>query len=291
VACYDLEGNRKWIRRLEAPEIRYSCSPALIGGKVVCIFGGMWALDAATGEIAWSQPEATSIASLIPARIKGTDAVFTQKGVVYRASDGKKLWANPHIIPNDTGWAAPVVLGDVMYLEWYGITNLLVADFSEVTGEEWKPKVDMIGLQTVNRRPDGKWLDRFTAGSPVIHDGVFYGIDQYGVFHALDLKTKKTLYKQDVGFDEFHTYNAIGVGASATLGGKNIYVIDNQGMCVVLAPGPEYKPVAVNRIETKLPRPWPMPPQELLANAAPVFDGKRMYLRGEQYLYCLGEKP
>jgi hypothetical protein len=49
--------------------------------------------------------------------------------------------------------------------------------------------------------------------------------------------------------------------------------------------------VAENRIETALPRDWPMPPQEILANGPPVFEGKRMYLRGEKYLYCIGEKP
>jgi len=291
VACYDLEGNRRWIRRLDADEVRYSCSPALAGGKLVCIFGGMHGLDAATGATAWKVPDATSIASLIPARIKGTDCVFTQKGLVFRASDGKKLWANPRIIASDTGWGAPTVLGDMMYLSWYGISNLIIADFSKVEGEAWKPDMRIIELAVNSHRPDGKWLDRWTAGSPLVWGGAFYGIDQYGVFYAADLKTGKTLYKQDVGFDELHTYNHIGVGASATLGGKYIYVIDNQGMCVVLEPGPAFKPVAVNRIETALPRDWPMPPQEILANGPPVFEGKRMYLRGEKYLYCIGEKP
>ena len=291
VACYDLEGNRRWIRRLEAEEVRYSCSPALAGGKVVCIFGGMHGLDAATGETVWTRPEATSIASLIPARIKDTDVVFTRQGIVHRASDGKPLWSNPHIRQGDTGWGAPAVLGEVMYLSWLGISNLIVADFSGVSGEAWSPKVRIIELTTDHRRPNGEWLDRWTAGSPVIWNGTFYGIDQYGVFYAVDLASGKTLYKQDVGLDEMHTYNHIGVGASATLAGKYLYVIDNQGTVVVLEPGPAYQQVAVNRIQTQLARDWPIPPQETLANGAPVFEGKRMYLRGEKYLYCIGEKP
>ena len=291
VACYDLEGNRRWIRRLEAEEVRYSCSPALAGGKLVCVFGGMHGLDAATGETVWTRPEATSIASLIPARIKDTDVVFTRQGIVHRASDGKPLWSNPHIRQGDTGWGAPAVLGEVMYLSWLGISNLIVADFSGVSGEAWNPKVRIIELATDHRRPSGEWLDRWTAGSPVIWNGTFYGIDQYGVFYAVDLASGKTLYKQDVGLDEMHTYNHIGVGASATLAGKYLYVIDNQGTVVVLEPGPAYKQVAVNRIQTQLARDWPIPPQETLANGAPVFEGKRMYLRGEKYLYCIGEKP
>jgi len=168
---------------------------------------------------------------------------------------------------------------------------LIVADFSEVNDEAWKPKVRVIDVAADHRRPNGEWLDRPMAGSPLIYQGTYYGIDQYGVFYAVDLKTGKTLYKQDVGFDELHHYNAIGVGAGATLGGKHIYVLDNQGMCVVLEPGPVFKQVAVNRIETVIQRDWPIPPQETLSNGVPVFDGKRMYLRGERYLYCIGEKP
>lgn len=289
-ACFDLEGNRKWIRRLEGRELSYSCSPALIAGKLLVIFNGLHALDAQTGKLLWSEPSARSIASLIPARIRGTDVVFTRDGKLYRVSDGKLLWSNPQIHSGDTGWAAPVVLDEVMYLPWHGIGELIVADFSGVSGERWEPKMRSIEVGADHRRPDGSWLDRFTAGSPLIYDGIYYGIDQYGVFYAADLKSGKPLYKKDAGFDELHHYNAIGVAASPTLGGKHIYVLDNQGVCVVLKPGPRFDPVSINRIETRLPRDWPIGPQEILANGPPVFDGKRMYLRGEQYLYCIGQE-
>ena len=39
-----------------------------------------------------------------------------------------------------------------------------------------------------------------------------------------------------------------------------------------------------------MPRPWPVPAQETIGYAPPVADGKRLYLRGERYLYCIGEK-
>jgi len=191
----------------------------------------------------------------------------------------------------DTGWAAPVFADEVMYLPWLGVGSAIVADFSSVQGDAWKPATRVIEVGADNRRPNGEWLDRWTAGSPLIYEGIYYNIDQYGVFYAVDLPTGKPLYKHDVGFDELHHYNAIGVAAGPTLGGKHIFVVDNQGVCVVLEPGPEYKPVAVNRIETVIQRQWPIPPQEILSNGAPVFDGDRMYLRGEKYLYCIGKTP
>ena len=82
---------------------------------------------------------------------------------------------------------------------------------------------------------------------------------------------------------------AMATCAGATLGGEHIYALDNQGTCVVLEPGPVFKPLAANRIETVIQRDWPVPPQEIIANGAPVFDGKYMYLRGERHLYCIGD--
>ena len=289
-ACYDLDGNLRWIRRMKAAKVRYSCSPALIGGRLICVFDGMRALDAHTGEVLWRLPDVASIASLIPARIRDTDVVSTRDGCIFRASDGRPLWENPHVRTGDTGWAAPLILGNVLYVPWYGVCNLIVADFSDVEGDVWKPKVRVIEVNADHRRPNGEWLDRSTASSPLVCDGIYYNIDQYGVFYAVDLETGKTLYREDVGFDELHHYNAIGVCASPTLGGRHIYVMDNQGVCVVLEPGRVLKRVAVNRIETVLARPWPIGPQEILANAAPVFDGGHIYVRGERYLYCIGHK-
>jgi len=145
-------------------------------------------------------------------------------------------------------------------------------------------------VEADHHRPNGEWLDRSSPASPLIHNGLYYGIDEYGVLYVMDLKTGKTLYRQETGFDELHHYNAIGVAASPALGGNHVFVMDNQGSCLVVEPGPTFRQAAMNRIETVIQRDWPIRPQETLANGPPVFDGNRMYLRGEQYLYCVGEK-
>lgn len=50
-------------------------------------------------------------------------------------------------------------------------------------------------------------------------------------------------------------------------------------------------PVEWSRIpHGSLERDWPIPAQETLAYAPPIADGNRLYLRGERYLYCIGEK-
>ena len=290
VACFDLKGRRRWSVRLATPEIAYSCSPALVGGRLMVVFDGLRGLDAATGRQLWHNKDAASIASLIPARIADTDVVFTQKGHGFRVSDGQRVWQHPSIRTGNGGWAAPLVQDGVMYLPWGGVGELMVADFSQTRDEPWQARTRHIGLKANHRRPSGEWLDRSTAGSPVVHEGTYYNIDQYGVLYAVDLATGNTLYTHDAGFDELHHYNAIGVGASPTLAGKHLFLLDNQGVCVVVELGPRCKVTAVNRIRTLLHRDWPIGAQELLANAPPVFDGRRMYVRGERYLYCIGAR-
>ena len=87
----------------------------------------------------------------------------------------------------------------------------------------------------------------------------------------------------------FH-YNAVPVAASPTLIGDHIVIQDNQGTALVLEPGRAFKQVEKNRIGTEIDRWWPVPQQETVSYAPPVPDGDRLYIRGERYLYCIGEK-
>ncbi|MGD0093312.1 MAG: PQQ-binding-like beta-propeller repeat protein, partial [Planctomycetota bacterium] len=252
-ACYGLDGGRKWITRLKTDMIFYSSSPALIAGKLVVNLGKVMALDARTGKLVWEQPKAAGgFSSLIPARIQGVDVVFTQKEDVLRASDGLLLRNNPRKIPNDTGWSPPAVIDGTMYHAW-GAFGLNVDDYSGVQGEEWKPAARSIEGITINKLPNGEWKDCWTAASPLVYNGIAYLVDMYGTLYAVDLKSGKTLYRKELDFQPICHYNAIPVAACPALGGKNIYVMDNQGTCSVVEPGAEFKQVARNHIGTLVP--------------------------------------
>jgi hypothetical protein len=258
----------------------------------------MYGLDTKTGEVVWKQPEVNkTVASLLSARIPGVDVFISpdpDRDEVVRASDGKMLWKNPHKITNDTGWAPPTVLGDVMYIPWYGTAMLWVEDFTGCTGEEWKPKEDSVGISGAGfpklpQAPLGIPREQ-TAGSPLIYDGLAYGVDWCGAYHVVDLKTKKTLAYKDLLLKGDAYYVAMPVAASCTLIGKHVVVMDNQGHTVVLEPGGECKEVARNRIAMQIQRDWAITTQEYTTYAPPVVDGTRMYIRGERHLYCIGEK-
>jgi hypothetical protein len=307
IAAYDLDGNRKWIKRLSADMLYYTASPALIANRFVISFGPipninphvrlgyLQGFDTKTGELAWAQPKATgSIASLMPATVNGVDVVFTQCEDLVRASDGMLLHASPRKVPNDTGWTPVTVSGNVMYHLWYGCCQLNVDDYSKATGEQWEPKMESYSGWVSKDCPkfiNGAGCDRWSATTPLIHNDIAYFMDLLNVVYAVDLKTKKMLYRQEVEFDPISHYNAIPIAASPALGGKHVFVMDNQGTCVVFEAGPVFKQVAKNHIGTIVERDWAIYPQEVTAYGAPVFDGKFMYLRGEQNMYCIGQKP
>jgi len=294
VACYDLDGNTRWIRRVNSGEIHYPASPALVDGKFIIFARGgfnLVALDAATGNVAWRQPEVDKcVGALIGAHIGGGGVVVSQKGDVVRVADGKLLYSNPLKRKGDTGWAPPLCLDDVMYLPWSGVGRLLVKDFSHASGDAWTCERRDIDSIAITRDKNGKWVDRWTCSSPLVLDGIYYNIDVFGTLYAVDLETRKVLYREDLS-DDFNMlthYNAVGVSASITLGGRHLFAMDNQGTTIVFEPGPTFKKVAINRIEQQLDRPWPIRPQEEIGYSPPLFEGSRMYLRGENYFYCIG---
>ncbi len=301
-ACYALDGKRQWITRVDTDHLSYGSSPALADGVLAVFLNKLHGLDAATGELRWSQHRVQkNIAAVLAARLAGQNVFISQQGELIRPSDGKLLFRPRGITAGDTGWSPPVILGETMFRPRYGVTELTLFEFNSSNrdddpnareGEIWQAKrSDTISLPgEVSRLPDGHWIDRWTAGSPLVWQGLVYQTDIYGMLYVVELESRRMLYRQDLGLGGFMHYNAVPVAASPTLVGPHVVVMDNQGTTLVLEPGREFKLVARNQIATQLDRRLPLPAQETLAYAPPIVDGNRLYLRGERYLYCIGAK-
>lgn len=292
-ACYDLDGNRTWIERITRGPLTYGSSPALADGVLAVFLGELMGLDAETGEIVWEQPRVRkNVAAIMAARLRGEQVFITHSGEIVRAADGELLFRPEGYTSGDTGWAPPVVQGERLYQPKYGVNLISVLDFAAEEAALEEPllvgRVEMPGV--LSRRPDGGWLDRWTAGSPLVWQDLAYEVDMYQMLHVYDLAAGQPLYHEQLDLRGFTHYNALAVAASPTLVGEHIVVLDNQGTALVLKPGREFNLVARNRIETVLERDWPLPAQETLAYAPPIVDGGRMYLRGERYLYCVAEE-
>jgi len=106
---------------------------------------------------------------------------------------------------------------------------------------------------------------------------------------VVDLGAGAIVYQRLLDLDVFQSHNegaARGVGSSPTLAGGHIYVSGNNGATLVFEPGRAWRPVSKNKIEgIVLGGHWSERQERFIAN--PVFEGKRLYLRGEANLYAI----
>ena len=286
-ACYGLDGNRKWIQRVDLlvrdPKskwgpYRYPCSPLLLGDKLVIgIPGeGMVALNARDGSLAWKNvDEKSCLVANVAAVVAGTPIVFTPNGNAVRVADGVRAWKEPL----EGGIGAPRFKAGILYLGRYNW--LLARDFTDVKAEPWAPKC---GAEEVSGiKSEAGYTE------PLFLDGLLYSVASDGILHVIDAQAKKLVYRQKLDLKPIFSYNAAGCTSAPTLAGKLIYAMDNQGNTVIFEPGREFREVARNSLRTCLARDFPLSPQEVTTYANPVFEGSRMYVRGEQYLYCIGQ--
>ena len=138
----------------------------------------------------------------------------------------------------------------------------------------------------------GAYTRVFVAASPLYHDGLLYIVDVMGTLRVVDAKTQTLVYRKnlDLGLEIGSRVHQMGLAhASPILAGKHICVVGLQGVSVVFEPGSQYKEVGRSRIEhlTNIGH-WRERPETFSAN--PICEGNRLYLRGEEGVYCIGDK-
>jgi hypothetical protein len=83
-----------------------------------------------------------------------------------------------------------------------------------------------------------------------------------------------------------------GYCSSPTLAGKNIYLMDGAGYMTILKPGADGTVAGNNMLENITGLQWigNAPCGQEAFYAGMYFDGKRLFLHGDEYLYCIEEK-
>lgn len=302
IACFDLDGKRVWTRHdesLGSLEHGNHISPNLVEGRLIYAANKtLLAFDAKTGQELWRntpddwQNGGHGSTSPLIAKI-GAASVIIEMRYIHRASDGTV------ICPSD--------------LDIWGVLTPILEDgiiFNPSHWRGWKDPVSLIGVrlppgidagakvQTVLDL-DGRNVSMpvridgptFMVASPLYVDGVVYSLEIGGGLAAVDTKAGKALYRQYV--DGYNRYNRFlyGLAASPTLAGKNIYITDDSGYTQILQPGPNLKILHRNVIENiDLAGLGGNPSKQECFYTPAFFENKCMYLRGEEYLYCISEK-
>ncbi len=296
-ACYDLEGNRKWIKRGAGGGSEHGnfASPILCSNRLVVWAHEMRAYDVATGELAWTNPAKAfnTYGSLFRLQSGGQWVAGFQWGFFARVADGQSIW-DKGIFGDSV--ATPIVEGDTIFArvgypknnnESIGFKAFKIpaaTDAGKLT-PAYEFKTDWADDELpVDKKTNP--FDRGFVASPLYVDGLIYQLTQGGGLMVHDAATGALVYRKVLPLKpRTHYWDWAGCGASPTLAGKNIYIMDNQGTTLVIQPGREYKELSINFIEEL--RDGKEQSQNL---ASPVFQGQRLYYRTPAFLYCIGEK-
>lgn len=262
VACYDLDGKRKWVKVLPeaaAPgEGGHCASPVLAAGKLIVMFGHMIALDPANGSIVWELKEAAeSYGTPAVAKIGGVPVLVTPAGDCVNAADGKLL-ASKLGFPME--FPSPVVHDNVVY---FCDRATCAVRLPAKIGDPFDSKP----LWVID-------LDGAVYASGLYHDGLVYVADGSAAFYVIDAKDGKLIYKQAL---EIPTSEAVGLYGSIAMAGGSLMLGNTRGNFVVLAPGRTFQQLQRNDLENG-------------EGCSPAFAGDRMFLRVGDDLVCIGMK-
>ena len=132
-----------------------------------------------------------------------------------------------------------------------------------------------------------KW---FSVASPLFADGLIYQVDLIGNLAVIDTKEKKLVYHRMMDGYNVNGSGTFGYCASPTLAGKNIYLMDCTGYVTILKPGSDFAVAGNNVLQNITSLPASAPGKQEVFYATMYFDGKRMFLHGDEYRYCIEEK-
>jgi outer membrane protein assembly factor BamB len=296
-ACYDLDGNRKWIQRGSGGGSEHGnfASPILCENKLVVWANEMRAYDVESGKLLWSNPAKASntYGSMFRLRVGDEWVAAFQCGFFARLRDGKAIWGE-----NIFGDAVdtPIVEGAMLYASMgyprandktKGLHAFKIPDRTD--GSKLASSVVFKTDWAADEIPEDKQkpFERSYCASPLFVDGLIYRMTQAGGLVVNDAASGEVVYRKVLPLRPKTEYwNWAGASASPTLAGKHIYLMDNQGKAVIMEPGRQYKEVAVNVLEDVSKN----GKEQTQCVSTPVFEGTRMYYRTPNYLYCIGEK-
>lgn len=255
VACYDLDGNRKWLEVLdENPHAMWghSSSPVLADGKLIVNLESTMALDAATGEQIWRTKYGQSWGSPTVARIGGQSVVLLANGRILSVEDGRVLCRVAQL-----AYSSPFVQGGVAYYVGVQATAYrLPEDLSDPFEPEQLWSVPLKGGQ-------------FYASS-ILHAGRLYAVSTRHILNILDAWTGESLSVERLKLGDEPTWTSLA------LAGGHLFVTSRDGTTIVLALDDDVRVVARNELEP------------LISNA--LFHDNELYMRTYSGLYCLERK-
>ena len=216
-------------------------------------YADLVALHVADGSEAWRIKLPPNHGTSIAVKLGGVEAIIHPNGVLVRVADGQILADKL----GSSGPNSPIFHEGVVY-------------FFRSEGRAARLPPDLLALP----KAEELWKARLKGGgywfaSPILHDGLLFGLSAQGILNVVESASGKPVYEQRLDLGQGEVY------PSVTLAGGLLFISSDSGTTLVLQPGREYQEVARNTLEP--------------FRSTPVFEGRRMYVRTQKNLYCIGE--
>jgi outer membrane protein assembly factor BamB len=252
------DGKLKWQLFLKRPEIGYgyASSPCVVDGLVCVQFdelngGRILAVEAASGKIRWEHPRSRGPSWASPVIVPGADG----KPLVVVNANGS---ATAYDLAGKPVWDVEGVTGQVTPSPvWWNQrvylanvgSRLICYDVSSSPREAW---------QLTGKLPD--------VSSPVVVDGLLFMATGNGQLTCVDAATGKELWNR----------KSPRCYASLVAGGGRVYALGRDGTMLIFAAERAYRELAACRLGDG-------------SDATPALGDGRIYIRGRNHLWCLGE--
>jgi outer membrane protein assembly factor BamB len=290
IGCFDFNGKRIWIRTLGIPDSSYGYASSLAMYRNLILIqydqGGpedgmskMIALDGFTGQTVWEtkRPVPNSWSSPIVTEI-GDEVQLLTCGdpwvIAYNPAKGTELWRAKCL----TGDIAPSLIyanGLVFAIEPY---SKLVAIRPDGRGDVTETH---IAWSLEEGAPD--------ICSPVSNGELIFLLTTEGFLTCYKVADGKRLWEQDLRENFWASPSLVlapapapvvrqeDAGASRSSGGDKLYLLTEEGVMLIVQAGPEYKELTRCELGEE-------------CRASPAFTDGRIYIRGLENLYCIGQK-
>jgi len=243
-------------------------SPTLYGDLLILSCDGadtafVVALDKRTGKVRWKtqrrQPWDQAYSTPLVINVGGRDQIMSvgaYRAAAYDPENGRELWR----VSYDDGFSnvpRPVFGHGMVYIATGFQQPFLLAVRADGAGDVTRTHI----AWTLNR---GAPL----TPSPLLVGDDLYVVNDNGIASALDAKTGAIHWQQRLG----GTFSA-----SPVLADGRIYFTSEDGETTVIAPGRQFRKLALNRID-----------EPTLASLA--ISGGSIFIRGESHLYRIAEQ-
>ena len=269
IAAFSFSGRRLWYKNLGVPDSAYGYASSLeTYEKLVLIQydqgdgsegnSKVIALDGTNGRVAWEAKRElpNSWATPIVVDVEGKPQLITI--------------ADPNVVAydpaNGTGiWRAECLGGDIAPSPIYaGGLVLVIEPYAQMVGVKPTGQGDVTETHIAWRMEEGGP----DICSPVSDGTYVYLLESSDFLMCCKVEDGEKVYEQEIRAD---------FRASPSIVGDKLYILDMKGVMHIAQTGPEYKELGQCKLGED-------------CYASPAFADGRIYIRGVENLYCIGQR-